>query len=384
MKYIPVPLEYGNPQGSSATFANAQANQTAPALASFFVYRVSNYGLATITNELLEATKSDAGSFVREAKLVVDGAIRNLSNNMAHDLFSDGSGSLGVISAITSGVITLSDPSQVTAFEVGMALVTYSVSGTTPTQSTSAAVGYVIAVNRSFTAPTVTVSATAGGSAGTPTNWSTSFSFIARDGDITFASGGLAIASGSALKMAGFGAWLPSTAPGGSDSFWGVNRSADTSRLAGVIVNGASETIEEALIDGATAINLNGGMPDMCFINFTSYASLLKSLGSKVQYVMIEHEDAQISFKALHLQTPYGPVPVLPDRSCPAQKAYMLTLANWKLRSLGRAPHILTYGMEGLEALRVSNADALEVRLGAYANLICSAPGWSGVISLSQ
>lgn len=66
-KYIPVPMIYGTPQGRSATFANAQGNQTAPALSSFFVYRVSNYALATITNELIEATKDNAGEMRRLA-----------------------------------------------------------------------------------------------------------------------------------------------------------------------------------------------------------------------------------------------------------------------------------------------------------------------------
>lgn len=32
-------------------------------------------------------------------------------------------------------------------------------------------------------------------------------------------------------------------------------------------------------------------------------------------------------------------------------------------------------GLEGLEGLRVGNADALEIRIGYYANLICNAPG---------
>jgi hypothetical protein len=36
-----------------------------------------------------------------------------------------------------------------------------------------------------------------------------------------------------------------------------------------------------------------------------------------------------------------------------------------------RVPHILTYGLEGLEGLRVGTADALEIRIGYYANLIC-------------
>jgi hypothetical protein len=58
-------------------------------------------------------------------------------------------------------------------------------------------------------------------------------------------------------------------------------------------------------------------------------------------------------------------------------------MSTLKLRSLGKVPHILTYGMEGLEGLRVGNADALEIRIGYYGNLICSAPGWNMVIQLS-
>lgn len=382
-KYIPVPTVYGDPQGRSATFANAQTNQTAVQDVSFFVYVSQNYQLVSLQNLFIEQTKSKAGAFVDGVKLAMDKAFRNLTNDMAHDIFGNGSGARGIISAITTGVITLSDPSQVTQFEVGMVLTSYSVSGLTATVSTGGNLGYVIAVNRSFTAPTVTVSATAGGAAGTPTNWSTSFPNLAQDGDVNFASGGLGIGNGLAQKMVGFGGWLPSTAPGGSDSFWGVNRSVDT-RLSGVYLDVSSESIEEGLIDLATAINLNGGEPDTCFINFNSYAALLKALGSKVQYVQVEHDTADISWKAIHLQTPYGAIPVIPDRSCPARTAYMLQMDVWKLRSLGKAPHILTYGPEGLEALRISNSDAIEVRLGMYGNITCSAPGWNGSCLLSQ
>lgn len=379
-KYIPVPMEYGNPQGRSATFSNAQNNQTAPSLASFFVYRVKNYQLVTIENELLEATKDDAGAFVDEAKLNIDGGIRNISNDLALDLFGDGSGARGQLSGISSGVITLTDANQIVNFEVGQSLVSYSVSGATATQSTGAAIGYVIAVNR--TAGTLTVSATAGGSAGTPTNWSTSFPYLAVQGDISFASNGLL--SANMLKVAGLGAWIPSTAPSSSDSFWGVNRSSDVTRLAGVRFDGSAETIEEALIDGASLVAREGGMPDMCFMNFASYAALEKSLGSKVSYVEVKHEEAEIGFKGIMIHAPYGPITVIPDRNCPAQKAYLLQMSTWKLRSLGKVPHILTYGMEGLEGLRVGSADALEVRIGYYGNLICSAPGWNCVVSLSQ
>lgn len=381
-KYIPVPLIYGTPQGRSATFASAQGNQTAPALSSFFVYRVSNYQLVTITNELLEATKDNAGAFIDEAKLNMDTGFRNISNDLAHDLFGDASGSRGVISSISTGVIVLSDPAQIVNFEVGMSLVSYSVSGLTATISTSSAIGYVKSVNRS--AGSLVVAATQGGAAATPTNWSTSFPNLAVEGDINFASSGLGVASGAALKVAGLAAWFPTTAPTSGDSFWGIDRSVDVTRLAGVRFDGRNESIEEALIDAAALVAREGGQPDMCFMSFASYAALEKALGAKVMYVDVKHDEADIAFAGIRIHAPYGPITCMPDRSCPSQTAYLLSMETIKFRSLGKAPHILTYGLEGLEGLRVGSADALEIRIGFYGNLICNAPGWNCVVQLSQ
>lgn len=378
-KYIPVPLIFGTPQGRSASFSNAQSNQTAPALASFFVYRVSNYQLVTITNELLEATKDNAGAFIDEAKLNMDTGFRNISNDLALDLFMSGDGTRGKISSLTSGVIVLDDPNSVVNFEVGMTLVSYSISGSTYTQSTGAALGYVISVNRSQ--GKITVSATAGGSAGDPSSWSTSFPFLGVQGDVAFGS---ITQTTSYQKVSGLAAWGPTSIVGSSDSFWGVNRSQD-SRMQFVIgQNTSSETIEEALIDASSLVAREGGQPDMCFMNFASYAALEKSLGSKVQYVDVKHEEADIAFAGIRIHAPYGPITVIPDRNCPQKMAYLLQMDTLKFRSLGKSPHILTYGLEGLEGLRVGNADALEIRIGYYGNLICNAPGWNCVLQLSQ
>lgn len=51
-KYIPVPIQYGNGQGRSHTFLNAQGNQSPNQYSSFFVYVVQDYQLVTITNLL--------------------------------------------------------------------------------------------------------------------------------------------------------------------------------------------------------------------------------------------------------------------------------------------------------------------------------------------
>lgn len=376
-KYIPVPLVYGTPQGRSASFSSAQGNQTAPQLSSFFVYRVSNYQIATITNELLEATKDNAGAFVDEAKLVMDTAFRNITNDLALSLFSSGTGSRGQIDSVVSPntnpnatIITLKQPADVVNFEVGMTLVASATDGSAPSTDTVV----LTSVNRS----TGVLRGTASANPLDAKFGADGFLYV--QGDIPNAG---ASNTGSFLKISGLASWIPKIAPSAGDSFWGVDRSADPTRLAGVRFDGSNESIEEALIDASSLVAREGGQPDMCFMSFASYAALEKSLGSKVQYVDVKHEEADIAFAGIRIHAPYGPITVIPDRSCPPQTAYLLQMDTMKLRSLGKAPHILTYGLEGLEGLRVGTADALEIRIGFYANLVCNAPGWNAVVSLS-
>ena len=336
---------------------------------------MSNYQIVTITNELLEATANNIGAFVDEAKLHMDTGFRNLSNDLAKDVFGDGSGLRGTIASISTGVITLVNAADVVNFEVGMALLSYNSSWTVVT---GGAVGYVVAVDRG--AGTVTISTSVGGAAATPTNWSTTFLNLVVQGDGSAA----APATATNLKVTGLGGWIPQSSPSGSDSFWGVNRSIDATRLSGVRYDGSSQSIEEALIDGASLVAREGGQPDVAICNFASYAALEKSLGSKVQYVDVKHDEADIAFAGIRVNAPYGQITVIPDRSCQAQTCYLLQMDTWKFRSLNKAPHILTYGLEGLEGLRTGAADALEIRLGFYGNLICNAPGWNANIKLSQ
>lgn len=381
-KYIPVPLEYGTPQGRSHGFANAQAQQTATALVSYFVYVISDYQLVTITNLLMEQTKSNAGAFVDAAKLQMDGGFRNITNNIAFELFGDGTATRGLSTSASAQVggtaaggvtLPLSNAQQVVQFEVGMLLVASATAGGAPSSDTV----LITAVDRANgiikgTASASTLSA----------NWAigSAAAYLSIAGDIP-SSG--ATSTGSFLALSGLAAWLPKTTPANNDNFWGVNRSADPTRLAGLRYDASAFTIEEGMTNALAFLNREGGKPDLCIMDFASYAALVNALGAKVQYVQVNHDEVEVAFEGITFQSAYGRVTVLADRSCPPQTAYVLTMATWKLRSLGKVPHILTYGMEGLEGLRVGNADALEVRIGYYGNLICSAPGWNMVVSLS-
>lgn len=390
-KNFPIPVMSDTGAGRSANFGLAQQYQTAPQTQEFFVTRVKNYSLATITGDFLRASAQSIGAFMPGAELNVKSAFQSIGNDLAHDIFGDGSGVRGTYGlgagSITAGVIVLDNLGQVYQFAVGMALVSFSISGQTPTQSTGANIGYVIAVDTSL--GTVTVSATLGGAAGTPTNWSSSFPYLAQAGDVNFVSNGLN--SANMLKVAGFGAWIPSAAPGGGDNFFGVNRSVAPTKLAGLRFSGSSESIQDALIDAVNQLAANGseaGDPDFIFINPVSYQTLVKQLTSQGVYQMIKakiNEDVSISFKALVLPTANGEIAILQDRNCSSQNAYIITLKTWKLRTLGKCPQFLTYpGFYDQLGIPVYGDDAIQLQIGYYGNLTCNAPGANAVVSLPQ
>lgn len=391
MKYFPIPALYDGGAGRSANFGNAQQYQTAPQTIEFQVTRVPNYSLATLTGDFLRASAASIGAFMPGAELNVKSAFMVLGNDYAFSLFGDGSGTRGTYGlgsgSIASGVIQLDNLGMVYQFSVGMALVSFSISGQTPTQSTSAALGYVIAVDTGL--GQVTVSATQGGAAGTPTNWSASFPYLAQAGDVNFISNGLS--SANMLKWAGFAAWIPSVAPGGSDSFYTVNRSISPTKLAGLRFNGSSESIQDALIDSVNQLAANGtecGDPDFIFINPVSYQTLVKQLTSQGVYQMVKakiNEDVSISFKALVLPTANGEIAILQDKNCPSQTAYIITLKTWKIRSNGKICQFLTYpGFYDQLGIPVPGSDAIQLQIGGYSNVTCNSPVANAVVSLAQ
>lgn len=388
-KYIPVPIQYSTPQGRSHTFANAQGNQTPNQYDSFFVFVIQDYQVVTITNLLIEQTKSKAGAFVDEMKREMDGGIRSISNNAAFELFGSGTATRGISSGALTSVsgaiytIQLANIQAVVNFEVGMTLAASATDGGAiiPTGSPSSPdLAVITAVNRGTGVITVTETQ------GAPhTDWLTG-SYLSVQGDVPAAGGsgsGPLGATGSYLALSGLAAWVPSTDPANNDSFWGVNRSSDPTRLAGLRFNASSYTIEEGLTNALSLANREGARPDLCIMDFNSFAGLVNQLGAKVQYVELKHDEVDVAFEGVRFHSSYGYVTVLADRSCPPLTAYILTHNTWKLRSLGKVPHVLTYGIEGLEGLRVGNADALEVRMGYYGNCICSGPGFNMVVQLS-
>jgi len=369
-KYMPIPLIVNTSQGRSATFSSAQTNQTAATVESFALTRVANYSIAQIDNQTMLASKTDKMAFINGATVVIDGAIRALTNSLATQIFRDGSGAIGTISASSSfinGLIVLSNPSDVVNFEVNMTLEARTAGVLCTGITTTGSTVYVIAVNR--TTGIVTLSNAMGGTAG------------AGMGVWTATTGStLNVVGDNGLAMKGLSAWIPTAAPTTGDNFFGVDRSTDPTRLGGVRFNGSSQSIEEAVIDASLLVAREGGTPDVCIMNFASYAALEKSLGAKAQYISFDGP-AKLYYPGILINGAAGQIKVFPDRSCPAKTAFLLQMDTWKLYSLGPAPHIAKYA-DGLEMLRVYNSDAAELRVVSYANLGCNAPGFNAVVQL--
>jgi len=358
---MPIPLLYANPQRRSATFATGQANTSTSALKQFLLTRVKDYSFASITGESIKATERDSDAFLRYATMEIDGALHSLTRSLAVAMYRDGSGSIGQSEDNPDGNyanLTLINADDVTNFEVGMEIAFYADSSGKPGADRGQN-RIIQSIDRNAATKQITFTANI-------------------HVDVAYTDH-LVIAGDKDAKVTGLDGWVPSAAPGAT-AFFGVDRTADVTRLGGNRFDGSALPIEEALIGGASQVAREGGRPDHCFVDFATFANLEKALGSKVVYSESKARDVDIGFAGIDVRGPRGTIKVIPDQNCQPNVAWMLQLDTWSLNTLGEAPMFLD--LDNNRMLRESAADAYEVRLGYYGNIACNAPGYNCRIAL--
>lgn len=358
---MPIPLIYANPQRRSATFATGKANTSTSALKQFLLTRVKDYSFASITGESIKATERDSDAFLRYATMEVDGAMHSLTRSLAVAMYRDGSGSIGQSEDNPNGSyadLTLINADDVTNFEVGMEIAFYADSSGKPGADRGQN-RIIQSIDRNASLKQITFT----------TNI---------HGDVAYTDH-LVIAGDKDAKVTGLEGWCPTSAPG-ADLFFGVNRTADVTRLGGNRFDGSALPIEEALIGGASQVAREGGRPDHCFVDFATFANLEKALGSKVVYSEAKARDIDIGFAGIDVRGPRGTIKVIPDQNCQPNVAWMLQLDTWSLNTLGEAPMFLD--LDGNRMLRESGDDAYEIRLGYYGQIACNAPGYNCRVAL--
>ncbi len=353
--------QYAPGAGSSVSFTVAQANKSASSFKRPLITRSKEYALASIDGETMEATMGDKFAVAEAFKVAMDDALHNVNRSLALNMFGNGGGARGKLAsgAVGGTTLTLADPSQTVGFEVGMWLQSSATDGTSG--AVRAGRVQLAGVNR----VTGVLTATGNWSAGIGAIVNTDYLF--REGDF-----------GGTIK--GLAAWIPTTAPAPAESFFGIDRSSDPVRLAGVRYAPTTGNYEEILIDAAQLVaQQGGGMPDTVVMNPIDWGNLVKEVGSK-RVIEVPTDKPNIGFKGLELEGGPGTMTVVKDFNCPRLRAYMLEKSTFEIWSLKDVPRILD--RDGNRSLRESTADADELRVGGYLQMVCKAPGRNCVITL--
>lgn len=355
-----VTLRYSPEPGGSATFASAQANKNPSKYKQFIVTRRTDYVLSSLTTELYRAAKGGGEAAIVDAlQSILFGMKNTAKRSLVTSLYRNGGGARAQVSSgMASNTITLTNADDIVNFEVGMKLDGSANDGTSGAVTTGGAASEIIAIDRD--AGTLTNTGAnwnaATGINGLLANW-----FLFRQGDF-------------GATLIGLDGWIPSSVT--ATAFYGVDRTADSERLAGCRLSTAGATVEETILNLLKRVYRAGGSPDHVFLHPEKFNKLVKELGSKRTYTDARSSDASVGYRGLVIEGQGGQAKVFSDPNCQVGTIWALTLDTWKLATLGEPMSLLDE--DGNMMLRESTADALELRMATYGALICDAPAYNG------
>lgn len=372
-----IPVEVTGEVAASATFSICQivAAATSAEEEAFEATTINAYSLARITGKAWKACRNKDTSFVVDLadKRVKSAMATSVRRTNIH-LYGDSAGALAVVGSESTTMLTLSDIKNIHRFEVNMYLVF--ADSTDDALRDSGNTIQITGINRTTGVLTAA------------TNWTTTINGLVA-GDFIFARGDY-VSSSDRLCVSGLEAWIPETAPVAGDAFFGVDRSSDVWRLAGVRydAHAAGDTIEEALLNGASEGGMNGAAPTLCFLNPARASDLVSSISSGVVYEKVQARGlgdeilADIGFDAIVIRTTNGgKLHVIEDVDCPYDVAWLIDPEVWTLISMGGFPGVLDE--DGMTFRAIHDADGYEVRVGGYLQLTCNNPGANVRIKLS-
>jgi len=358
-----VPVRIARPvAGRSATFITAQSNAGTAGFERFIVTHTKNYGVVTIDRDAVLGSQGNERAVIELLDAQLDGILDAIKTDIAVSLFKNGGGAIGQISASSSvgtPTITLATIADIVNFEAGMIL------NLATTDGTSGAIRTGTVTVQSVDYDLGTVACTG--------NWTAGIAAAAVN-DFIFPVGDFG------LKMRGFDAWLPSSAPT-STLFYNVDRSQSPTRLGGVRV-AESGTIVERLIRGSAQVQKHGGNPRLAVMNPIQWADLEISLENRKRVVELPALNGDIGIQAIQLATPNGMLNVISDPYCPNAVSYLLDPESWCMDSIGDLVQIVDEDLRG-KMSRQASADGFEIRVASYHALWSNAPGWNARVSLT-
>jgi hypothetical protein len=363
-------LIYGIGGGGSASLAVTLQNTQASQIEEFVnITRKKMYEVALLDNEAIEASESDKGAF---AKVIdeIDRKMRAAAMRVESRLHRGRGGWIGRLASGTditnAAVITLDDKADAWNFYVGQKICFASTDGTSGSLRDSGETLTVSAVSR--TNGTVTIS--------------TDLDDIASiaDTDYIFNEGDF----GACINS--FYDWVPLDRTILGTSFYGVTRSVEPDRLAGLYYDGTGQPYHEILtqVCGLMGEHIDGGGHDYVVRCHPSFVTeLVMGAQGKFQInptTLGSTRKVDMGLKTMEVTVGANKVVLAPTWASRTDRMSVQMADTWKLKSSGAFPKFLnrTGSLHMMEEL-----DAYQGRIGGYGNLICKAPGWNCSVKLA-
>lgn len=361
-----------------STIGEAVDMRSHPQFKKFSVTRAAGYSFGRVENEAIAASR-DGGAFKQMLEEAMESAMDGLNKWIAGQIYGNGYGVVATVSSVTANTpaagtdrILLTNKADVLKFSVGQ-YIHIDTSATAPDTDTKAGSSdsYQISKLDMDNGYVYVLDGAGGGTdGGTP---------AANGHSIYFATTGDLAAAGRYIK--GLGAWIPLTSPSSGESFLGVDRSVDPTRLAGHRLSDTSLPVKQAVQKLAMMIRLNNGAPDRAYMSPTQGYQLAQELGSQI--VRDPGGVGLDGFDGFRFHTAGGNVTCMFDPACPEDRVYVGKLSALRFSHLRGLPHFVDEdGMRARQSA-TSTGDFVEFALRFWGNLIVKQPAHWGVAQLT-
>lgn len=327
------------------------------------------FGVAQIDSLLLAAASDAKGAVYDEMCGQIDGIMAGTTHQFSIEVYRNGFGAIGVIDASTTLASTrliLKNPEDAVLFVKGNRLVLAQDDHSSNLRSSGAQM--IVDGVENFEKGYITITQ----------NISTAIA-AAATGDVIFLAGNRQdSATPSPVALNGMDAWFPVTTPTTTDIASGVDRSKNA-LYRGTILDfssGSSLNKEDQMLEAITAGTRYGGDPSKYkyFTNNTNYKEVLRTGSAKYRPDTTKGPYG-VSFQGIKVMTDAGEIPVVPDKYCPVQRSYLLDLSTVKFYGCGSAEVPRFIDDDGVgKVLRMTDAAAVECRVGYYGTIGCNNP----------
>ncbi len=367
-----VPAIYGNPRAvsSSITVSLAGAAAAQTYAVDWLMTRVKLYNTVTLDRETMLASDGKEGAFMESATTAIDGAINAVSDRLAQAIYRSGYGEIGTIASISTNTVTLTNKADAYGVERGdVHVFSASLASNTLRNTGGTTTLTVTKVNRQT--GVITYSANVSTITGTVAN------------DYIFTYGDREDSATPAVRMiAGAEGWGPSGGPSAT-TWFGVDRTVDD-RLQAISYNGASDDPQDAVLNGAIRQGANGRKTTHAFMSFGNFSKLVQNVANNQRFV--DSINASVQFAGVTVLGPKGPIKVIPDQFCPANRIWLFAMDDEgapALYHLGDDLVHIVKDSDGRMVLRQGSADGEEVRISFIGNLVVASPQTLGNVQVT-